>query len=225
MAEHDDARRRAADVEALDALLEAGAESMGIALDALARDRLVAYVRLLERWNAAYNLTAVRDPVEMVSRHLLDSLTVLDQVRGPRVLDVGSGAGLPGIVLAVARPALAVTLLDSVGKKVRFLEQARLELRLDNVTPVQARVEAYRPPAPFQTVVSRAALALGPLWRAARGLLVPGGRLVAMKARLDAAETAELDDVAWTSIEVVVPGLEERRLVVVERHDDARGPT
>ena len=118
------------DAERLRRRLDAGLASVAVNLDRQARERLVAYLGLLNRWNHAYNLTAVRDPLDMIHRHLLDSLAVMPYLRGERCLDVGSGAGLPGLVLAVARPGIAWVLLDSNAKKCRFLRQARAELRL-----------------------------------------------------------------------------------------------
>jgi 16S rRNA (guanine527-N7)-methyltransferase len=178
--------------------------------------RLLAYLDLLERWNRTYNLTAVRDPAEMVTRHLLDSLSVLPWVTGPRLLDAGTGAGLPGIPLAIARPALDVTLLDSSGKKVRFLGHARRELGLDNAHPVQARLEEYQPGSEFSTIVSRAFASLAAFTRAARHL-AGSARLLAMKGRYPAAE---LDDLpAWVRLYSVekleVPGLQEDRHLVI----------
>ncbi len=168
----------------LDAGLAAMAPAIAEALDATARDRLVQYVLLLARWNRAYNLTAVRDPREQVARHLLDSLAVLPWVgRGP-VLDLGTGAGLPGIPLAIARPELAFTLLDSNGKKTRFVRQAVLELGLDQVEVIQSRLEAYRPARKFATIVARALASLPDLYRGARGLASDDARLLALKGRL-----------------------------------------
>ena len=162
-------------------LLAPGLKALGIALPAGAEAALLAYVELLVRWNQAYNLTAVRDPAEMVSRHLLDSLAILPFVSGPDLADVGTGAGLPGIPLAVARPDLKFTLVDSNGKKTRFVTQAMAELKLANVTVVQARTEAWQPAAPFAQVVSRAFASLGDFARLAGGLAIPGGTLLAMK--------------------------------------------
>ena len=133
-----------------------GSERLGIPLPAEAVARLGAYLTLLERWNRAYNLTAVRDPEAMVVRHVLDSLSILPWLEGPRVLDVGSGAGLPGIPLAIARPEQGFCLLDSNGKRTRFLTQVAAELRLGNVAVVRGRVEDYRPEILFDSVVSRA---------------------------------------------------------------------
>jgi 16S rRNA (guanine527-N7)-methyltransferase len=189
-------------------------------LDAEQVSRLLAYLDLLQRWNRAYNLTAVRDRADMVTRHLLDSLVVLPWIPGGRLLDAGSGAGLPGVPLAIARPDLDVTLLDSAGKKIRFLEHLRRELGLRNVTPVQARLEDYAPQdlvsAPFGAVISRAFASLAAFAAAARHL-AGAARLLAMKGRYPATELAELP--AWLRVEAVerlaVPGLQEERHLVI----------
>lgn len=169
-----------------------GSERLGVRLPAEAADRLGAYLSLLERWNRAYNLTAVRDPEAMVVRHVLDSLSILPWLRGPRVLDVGSGAGLPGIPLAIARPEHEFCLLDSNGKRTRFLIQVAAELRLGNAEVVRGRVEDYRPKAPFDSVVSRAFATLAALVADAGRLCVPGGRLLAMKGVFPDDELARL---------------------------------
>jgi len=152
------------------------------ALDAQQQRLLIDYLALLWRWNSAYNLTAVRDPLEMVSRQLLDSLSILPWLTGPRVLDVGTGAGLPGIPLAIARPDLDFTLLDANGKKIRFVRQAVLQLGLANVSAEQQRVEAFRPALPFDTITSRAFAELADFVTLTSHLLAPGGQWLAMKA-------------------------------------------
>lgn len=154
--------------------------------------RLEAYLALLERWNRAYNLTAVRDPEAMVIRHILDSLSILPWVEGPRVLDVGSGAGLPGIPLALARPDFTFCLLDSNGKRTRFMTQALNELGLTNVQVVRSRVEDYRPEALFNSVVARAFATLAAMAADAGRLCAPGGRLLAMKGVFPEEELARL---------------------------------
>lgn len=135
--------------------LAQGIEAMGLEIDAARIDTLMAYLGLLIKWNKAYNLTAVRDPQEMVGRHLLDSLSVLPYIGAERIIDVGSGPGLPGVVLAICCPDLAVTTLDSNGKKTRFQLQAKAELGLENLTVIHERVEKYRV-EPFPQVISRA---------------------------------------------------------------------
>ncbi len=165
-------------------------------LDAPAREAMIGYLQLLARWNRSFNLTAVRDPLEMVPRHLLDSLAVLPYLREGPVLDAGTGAGLPGIPLAIARPDLAFTLLDGNGKKTRFVRHAVLTLGLENVAVVQDRLEAYRPGQKFATIVARALAATADLARASRHLCADGGTLLAMKGRTADEETAALDDPA-----------------------------
>lgn len=179
---------------AIDQRLEQGLEALEITASATQRQRLSALVSLLHKWNRAYNLTAVREPLEMVSRHLLDSAAILPHVHGPRVLDIGAGPGLPGLVLAILAPQLELTLLDSNGKKVRFQRQAVIELGLDNVTPVQSRVEEFRPSAGgFDQVVSRAFASLDDFIKLTRRLVAEGGQWLAMKGPAVEDELAQLD--------------------------------
>jgi len=187
------------------AMLERGVEALGVTLRPGQRDELERYLTLLEKWNRVYNLTAVRDRERMVTHHLLDSLAIVSHVRGPDVLDVGSGAGLPGIPLAIARPDLRVTLLDSNHKKSAFLRQVVAELKIPN-TDVQAeRVESWATDARFDTIVSRAFAAVGDFVRASQRLLAPHGVFVAMKGVYPREE-----------IERLPPGLRIKEVVKVE---------
>lgn len=200
--------------------LDKGLKAMDIDLDEAARERLVGLVGLLVKWNRAYNLTAVRDPVEMVPKHLLDSLSLLPDLAGKSVLDVGTGAGFPGLPLAIARPDVEFVLLDSALKRIRFVRQAALELGLGNVEAVQSRIEDYRPDRCFDTVTCRAFSSLGAFVEAAGGLVAPGGRLVAMKGRYPADELAECpSDWRVDSVRPVsVPGLDaERHQLILTR--------
>ena len=160
--------------------LDQGLSQLAITVDEHQREQLLGLLALLHKWNRAYNLTAVRDVGDMVSRHVLDSAAVLPYVQGPRLLDVGAGPGLPGIVLAILAPQLDVTLLDSNGKKVRFQRQAVMELGLGNVTPVQARVEQFEA-APFNQVISRAFASLVDFVTLTRQLPSDNGQWLAMK--------------------------------------------
>jgi len=174
-------------------LLDAGLDRLGQDLNAEARARLIAFVRLLNRWSRVYNLTAIRDPREMIPRHLLDSLSLRPFLDGRRILDLGTGAGLPGIPLAIAEPDRDLHLLDSKGKKIRFVRQAALELGLSNVTAVQARMESYLPPVKFATIVARALAAPAEIVRLAHRLLTHPGRLLIMAGRKRAAGLEALD--------------------------------
>ena len=198
--------------------LASGLAQMGLELGEEQQERLLAYLQLLHKWNRAFNLTAVRDPAIAVSRQLLDSLSVLPLVRGPRVLDLGSGAGLPGIPLAIARPDWQLTLLDANGKKTRFLDQVRLELGLENVEVVHGRAEEYQAGELFQTVVTRAFAALPRMVELSRHLLASEGRWVAMKGRVPRDEIEALGD--GFSVQVVpleVPGEGGARHILVLR--------
>lgn len=184
---------------------------------------LAAYMALLLHWNRAYNLTALTDPVQMITHHLLDSLAVRPWLQGSRIADIGSGAGFPGIPLAIADPGLSVVLVDAVGKKVRFQKQVILELGLAQVSAVQARVENYRPERPFDTVISRAFAATREFVAVAGHLAGPGGRLLAMKGRDPAAELSDLP-APWqvTAVHpVTVPGLSAARHLVELRRAPA----
>ena len=179
--------------------------------------RLAAYLALLARWNSAYNLTAVRDPVEMVARHVLDSLAVEPWVVGPRIADVGTGCGLPGIPLALLRPRDRFALIDAAGKRTRFVRHAVARLGLDNVEVIAARVEDYDGGPGFDTVVSRAFAAVGDFVRAAGHLRRGGGRLLAMKGVLPCAELGALP-AGWrvTGLgRLTVPGLAAERHAVL----------
>jgi 16S rRNA (guanine527-N7)-methyltransferase len=199
--------------------LTAGIAALGLALPAGAEARLLAYLALLDKWNRVYNLTAVRDAERMVSHHLLDSLAAVPYFQGERVLDVGSGGGLPGIPLAIARPELQVTLIDSIAKKTAFLLQAKAELGLNNLSVVTSRVEDFRPAAGFDVITSRAFSDLKEFVTLTRHLLAPGGRWLAMKGLYPHEEIALLPDGVRVSADhaLVVPGLEaSRHLIVLE---------
>lgn len=197
--------------------IEQGLAAMGIELPAEARTRLAAHLELIEKWNRVHNLTAVRDTAQMVVVHLLDSLSLLPYVADAKsVIDVGSGPGFPGIPLAIARPDVRFTLLDSSHKKCAFLEQAKAELGLANVTVACDRVEQYRPAQGFDVVVSRAFADLADFVTQSRHLAAPGGRLLAMKGVYPFEEIARVPvshRVAQV-VELAVPSLEAKRHLV-----------
>ena len=179
--------------------------------------QLLSYLELLVQWNASYNLTAVRDPLEMVSRHLLDSLSVLPWIRGEHLLDAGTGAGLPGIPLAILQPELSVTLLDSTGKKIRFLRHVKRCLVLENIRPVQARLESWQVQEMPNCIISRALSNLTGFVEASRHLAARETLLLAMKGKYPEIELEALPD--WTEVHSVeklhVPGLQEDRHLVI----------
>lgn len=180
------------------------------------RDTLIRYLQQLTHWNQCFNLTAVRDPLEMVGRHLLDSLAAVEHFTDSPVLDLGTGAGLPGIPLAIACPELDFVLLDSVGKKLRFVRQAAATLGLTNVAVVQMRLESYRPAEKFATITARALMPLGRLCAGSAHLRCPGAPVLAYQGRRPEAEIAELTALG-ARVEVIrlqvpcVPG--ERHLI------------
>ena len=194
-------------------------------LDALGLDRALAvplldYLALLLRWNRTYNLTAIRDPDEMVTRHLLDSLAMHPYLRPGALADLGTGPGLPGIPLAIALPQVHVTLVESNGKKARFLREAVRQLRLGNARVAESRAEALDEPAAYAQVTARALDTLAGIIAVGGHLLAPGGRLLAMKGIHPASEIAALP-AGWAALALhplAVPGLEaERHLVEVGR--------
>ncbi|MBF0255243.1 MAG: 16S rRNA (guanine(527)-N(7))-methyltransferase RsmG [Gammaproteobacteria bacterium] len=200
--------------------LGAGIEQLGLALPADAEVKLLAFLQLLVRWNQAYNLTAVRQPLEMVSRHLLDSLAILPYIGAGPLLDVGSGAGLPGIPLAIARPQLECSLLDSNGKKIRFIRQAALELGLANLTPLHMRLEQLHSSRGFAQITARAFSDLGQLCRLASPLLAEQGEILALKGTFDtiAAETQSMNPEYLSVKPLSVPFLsEQQRHLVIYR--------
>lgn len=182
--------------------LQAGLRAMDIALSERQQQRLLDYLALLLKWNKAFNLTAIREPGEMVSRQLLDSLSILPLLRGTRVLDVGTGPGLPGIPLAIAEPERQFVLIDSNGKKTRFVQQSLVTLGLANARVERSRVEAYRSVDGFDTITSRAFAALPKMLQLTEHLLAGRGRLVAMKGTVPGEEIAELEAAGYR-VEVV----------------------
>ena len=200
--------------------LENGLREMRLALPAAVHEKLLAYVALLYKWNKTYSLTALKEQDKAVSHHLLDSLSILPFIPAGRLLDVGSGGGTPGIPLAIARPDVAVTLLDSNTKKTAFLQQAAIELGLRNISVHAGRVEQYHPQVGFEAVTSRAFAELADFVALSAHLLVENGAWLAMKGVYPQAEIERLPSVI--AVEVVhrlkVPELEaERHLVVLRR--------
>lgn len=182
-----------------------------------AADLLAQYLQLLNQWNQAYNLTAVRDIHEMVGRHVFDSLAVLPWIKGNLVLDVGTGAGLPGIPLAIVCPTKQFVLLDSNGKKTRFLQAVKHALKLNNIEVVQARVETYTAVRPFDTIVSRAYAHVQTMLEATQHLLAPDGIWVAMKGPNVLSELSALTYPHRVEYYSVVGMTEERCCVVINK--------
>lgn len=202
----------------LKGLLEDGLQRLGLDIPPSQVDMLLAYLDLLQRWNKTYNLTAIRDPRRMVSHHLLDSLSILPWIGQGSLLDVGTGAGLPGVPVAVVSGVQA-TLVDSVGKKIRFLRQVKRNLAIENIHPQQTRIENFPPGESLVTITSRAFSALVDFALAVRHLIQPDTRLLAMKGRYPKEELAGLP--SWIEVEAVekldIPGLHEDRHLIIMR--------
>lgn len=203
------------------AVLRAGLQALAIVLPEQAIENLLAYVDLLVKWNRTYNLTAIRDGDEMVTQHLLDSLSILPYLdQAQSLADIGSGAGLPGIPLAIARRDLAVTLIESVQKKTAFQQQAKMDLGLSNVSIYSGRVEDFKRSSEFDAVTARAFSDLSMLTKVVAPLLWPGGRIYAMKGVMPQEEIAVLPT-DWKLVaapKLQIPGLEaERHLLILER--------
>ena len=209
------------DRAAMFAQLRAGMAELGLAADVAVVDALLDYLELLTRWNGAYNLTAIRVPEQMVTQHLLDSLAVAPFVRGERLADIGTGAGLPGIPLALLNPERQVTLIDANGKKTRFLREAVRTLKLDNVRIEACRVEDAR--GQYDTLTARAFASLGDMLRAAGHLLAADGILLALKGQLQRDEIVGLPDgfVVADVHALRVPGLAAARHAVIIRRTQA----
>jgi len=193
------------------------AATLGVDLSRDDARRLLTLLDELARWNRTYNLTAINDPAAMLTHHLLDSLAVQGELHGARIADVGTGAGFPGLPLALCNPERHFTLIDSTGKKIQFVAHAVQLLGLSNVTPLNARVETLRPEIPFDTVLARAVAPLPQLTRQVAALCGAESRVVAMKGRWPEAELAALP-VSWRLVSgrtLAVPGLDEARCVVV----------
>ena len=201
--------------------LHRGIDALGLVLPEGAETKLLGYLALLSKWNRTYNLTAVREEGEMVSHHLLDSLAVLPHLGDTETLaDIGSGAGLPGLVLAIAKPDLNVTSVEASQKKTAFQQQAKIDLQLENVSIHCGRAELYRSDAPFSSVISRAFSSMTEFIRLAGEMVRPGGRLLAMKGQFPKEEIANLP-ADWKVAEAIrldVPDLfAERYLIVLKR--------
>lgn len=219
------------DVSALRPALSAACRDLHLAVDDATLDRLLAYLALLQRWNSTYNLTAVRDPAEMLTQHLADCLAVVEPLRRQlgagstrRLLDVGSGGGLPGVVLALLEPGWSVTCVDTVGKKAAFIRQVGVELGVRNLSAEHARVESLKQP-PFDLITSRAFASLGDFVALTRHLLAPEGVWAAMKGKTPEAELATLPaEISVFHVEPLrVPGLDAERCIVWMR-DAAAAP-
>jgi len=200
--------------------LTVGARELGVDLSESQHSQLLAYLALLIKWNKAYNLTAVRNPDEMVSRHLLDSLSVVRFVEGERQLDVGSGGGMPGIPLAILFPDMKITVLDSNGKKTRFLTQVKLELALSNLEVIHSRAEAFQPMLPFNGIISRAFSSLEDFTQWTRHMGDSDTRWLAMKGLHPAEELVALpaDFTLESAQALAVPGCQgQRHLLILRR--------
>lgn len=201
-------------------LLVSGLEDLNLTLAENQVEQLLSFINLIEKWNKVYNLTSIKDREATVNLHLLDSLAVLPFIVGKRVIDIGTGAGLPGIPLAICLPETEFTLLDSNAKKTRFVQQAVLELKLDNVKVCHSRAENYHPETAFDTVLTRAFASLADCIRLTSHLLAEKGVLLAMKGQTPESELTQVS-AKKTVILIKVPGIEaERCLVKIQLLDD-----
>lgn len=201
-------------------LLDEGLKTLGLDASADQREHLMAFLGLLRKWNRVYNLTAITSLEDMVRLHLLDSLVILPYLQGVRVLDVGTGAGLPGIPLAILSPERAFTLLDGNAKKTRFVQQAAIELGLTQVSVVHARIEHYADPKGFDVILARAYASLGDIVAQTCELLKPGGVILAQKGKLPEREMLELAGWDLSSLMLAVPGVDaERHLITIKNRE------
>jgi 16S rRNA (guanine527-N7)-methyltransferase len=197
--------------------LQHGLAALGLDIGESREEALLRFVSLMTKWNKAYNLTAVREPLDMVALHILDSLAILPHLRPSRIADIGTGAGLPGIPLAICLPDCQFTLVDSNSKKTRFVQQAILELQLKNVEVVHSRVEQLNPEQRYSTVITRAFASMPEIIRLTAHLVADGGLLLAMKGQRPDDELAGLQ-MAYSVVPIITPGINaERCLILVEK--------
>lgn len=198
-------------------ILVAGCRQLGLQVTDNQIEALIQYLALFDKWNRAYNLSAIRESQDMVRLHLLDSLSIVPHIRGERLIDVGTGGGLPGIPLAILYPEKSFTLLDSAGKKTRFLVQVRQDLGLDNVIIENRRIESFKPQPLFDGVISRAFASLQDMTKHCRHVLKPGGAFFAMKGQMPVDELSEIQK--HYSVEgchsLTVPGVEAQRCLLI----------
>ena len=198
--------------------LRAGVAEMGLDVSENHQQKLLEYVMLIEKWNAIHNITAIRNALDMVTLHILDSLSVMPYIKCNRLLDVGAGAGLPSIVLAICMPDLQVTAVDAVQKKVSFMRQVKAQLKLSNLTVVHARIEHFKPVGKFDVIISRAFSEIGLLIKLTKHLLADDGSWYAMKGTIPLQELEKAKIVPSEINELSVAGLEAKRhLVVIEK--------
>lgn len=209
-------------IDTTEKALHDGLEELHLSIQETQIKDLLAFIALIEKWNKAYNLTAIRKKEDMVGLHLLDSLAILPHLHGTRIIDIGTGAGLPGIPLAVCCPEREFTLLDCNAKKTRFVQQAVLELKLKNVTVCHQRVEDHHPETGYDAILTRAFASLPDIVALTRHLLAPNGVLLAMKGQQAEAESAQVT-AATTLIPINVPGIDaERYLIRIATLDQPR---
>ena len=189
----------------------------GLSLTETQLQQCIEYVKLLDKWNSAYNLTSVREPEDMLIKHVMDSLVVAPHLIGERFIDVGTGPGLPGVLLAIYYPDKEFTLLDSLGKRIRFLNQVKLQLKLSNIHPLQSRVEEHQPEVGYDGVISRAFASMNDMLNWCRHLPAENGRFFAMKGAAVQEEIAALPDfVKVASVQpLLVPQLQAQRHLVI----------
>ncbi|MFM8233156.1 MAG: 16S rRNA (guanine(527)-N(7))-methyltransferase RsmG [Candidatus Methylopumilus sp.] len=203
----------------LDLLIE-GLQRMVLKLSDQMIDQLMTYLNLVEKWNRVYNLTAIRERDEMIKLHFLDSLSILNHVHVKNILDIGSGAGFPGIVLAITKPELKVTVMDSVNKKTTFMRQVKSELALTNLDVVNSRVEDYQPITLFEAVTSRAFSNLKNMMSLTQHTLQKEGVWLAMKSKDVKEELEEFEKNQYTLIPLEVPFINAERYLVILKKDD-----
>jgi len=195
-------------------ILQQGLQTLEINYNDVQIEALCKFIRLIEKWNKAYNLTAVRNIEDMARLHILDSLTVLPYIYGNKVADIGTGAGLPGIPLAIFLPDVEFVLVDSNSKKTRFVQQAILELKLKNVSVQHTRVEKFIPNALFSTVTLRAFASLQDIIQLTKHLIAPSGVLLAMKGQSPNAEEIKILSTPHKIIQLTVPEIEAERCLI-----------